>query len=202
MHAPFRKFVPLALLITIVSTASSCSDSDDPSPTAPTTHVTATMTAEPMVVTPEFVPNASCRTVPAFRTSLVVVVAGDRDLILRNLRFSFTDRLGGTTLPVVIAVVTTSVLTSVPNSMPVPMPNTSPITIPGTMPIPGSSAVAVPGSPAVDGVVVLAGTSRRLPLVLEFGCGVPSAGSLTVIAEMMDRDGTPRNQRTTVRLGD
>jgi hypothetical protein len=155
------------------------------------------------VATPEFVPNASCRTVPAFRTSLVVIVGGNRDLILRNLRFSFTDRHGGNTLPFVIAgVVTTSVLTSVPNPMPVPMPNSSPITIPGTMPIPGSSPVAIPGAPAVDGVVLNAGTSRRLPLVLEFGCGVPASGSLTVIAEMMERDGTPRNQRTTLRLGD
>src|ERR1044072_423420 len=73
MHAPFRKYVPLGLLITIVSTASSCSTRDDPTPTAPTTHVTATLTTEPTAATPEFVPNASCRTVPAFRTSLVVV---------------------------------------------------------------------------------------------------------------------------------
>jgi hypothetical protein len=202
MHARFLKYVPVLLFSASLATTA-CGDSDRTSPTAATPLQSALVAAEPMAVTAELVPNASCSSLPPFRIPLVIIVSGGQGLIVRGVRFSFTDRLGGTALPVVIPALLPSGAMSGSSSMPVPMPSSMPIPMPapGSITLPGSSPIPIPGSTAVTGVLIRAGDSRRVPLILEFDCGVPAAGTLVATVETMSPKGKSDTSRVSVRVG-
>ena len=191
MAPRFSKYGVIVLVSVCVGTAA-CGSTNVTSPTEPTAVVSATLTAEPSNVTPEFVPLSFCTSRPAFRARVVIVVAAHRDVILRQLRFGFTDRLGDRALPIATASQTTS-FPSIPNSMPIP--------IPGVTSIPHSTTIPIPGSPAIDGVLLTGGDSRRVPLSLEFGCGVRAAGTLNVFADMSDRRGRADSSEVRVTIG-
>ena len=194
MHAPFRKYVSVLLFSALTATAA-CSDrttTGTASPTAPSAGLKpVALTVEPAIVVPEFVANALCSSQPAFRTSLVVVVGGQRDFILRSLAFSFLDRSGRSFFPVVMPT-SSSTATQIPRSLPLPLP--------GTLTIPGSVGIQVSGS-IVDGILVTGGILQRVPVVLEFGCATQASGDLVVTANTMMRDGSSSTPRTTVRIG-
>ncbi|MEO5896434.1 MAG: hypothetical protein ABIS06_12095 [Vicinamibacterales bacterium] len=60
--------------------------------------------AEPAAVRPEFVARAGCAGHPAFIARVCVVVGGPHDVIVRGLRFGFTDRFGAGSLPEIIPI--------------------------------------------------------------------------------------------------
>jgi hypothetical protein len=82
---------------------------------------------------------------------------------------------------------------SIPSSMPVP--------IPGVTGIPHSTTIPIPGSPSIDGVLLTGGDTHRVPVSLEFGCGVRAAGSLVVNADMSDRRGRADSSEVRVTIG-
>jgi hypothetical protein len=194
MDARFPKYVPFVLVSVVVGVAA-CGQSNATSPTTPTAPdavVTASLTAEPSTVTPEFLPITFCPAQPAFRTRIVVIVSGGSDVILWRLRFGFTDRFGVNTLPIGTSSLTTS-FPSIPNSMPVP--------IPGVMNIPHSTPIPIPGSPSIDGVL-LTGGFHRVPMSLEFGCGVRPGGTLNITADVSDRRGRQGTSEVSVKIAD
>lgn len=162
--------------------------------TAPSTLGSALVTAEPPRLVPEFLPARSCAARPPFRARFVLIVRGSRDVVVRRLRLTFTDRFGGSVLPLATpASGASSLLPRIPGS--------PPVSLPGIMSLPGSAPIPLPGR-SVDGVLLAAGTSRRVPLLLEFGCGVPAAGVLIVAVDTSDRNGRDGISRLRVSLGD
>lgn len=192
MVLPWSRALPVLILSASLATA--CSDSDSVSITAPGQITSADfVTAEPMVLTPEFLASPACSGQSAFRTRVIIVVGGSEDLILRRLRFSFVDRFGRNAVPTVLSSSSASAT---------PLPSSSPIPLPGPTSIPTGSAVATPVSSAVTLDALISGGSRRsLPFFLEFGCHVPAVGTLTVSVEATNRQGRPRTSHLTLPMG-
>ena len=208
MPACSPRLAPVFLLTSLfISTA--CDDGAGPpgaSPTAPGGFQAITLTAEPATATPEIVPTDSCLGFPPFRTRVVVIVGGRTGLTIRRLLFRFTDRFGHDSLPTVFPdqgspATRTSSSSSIPLAGPVTIPTSSPLTIPtsSAVTIPTSSAVPIPSSSA--GAQVSASGFAHLPFLVEFGCGVPPAGTLVISAETTDPDGRPHTSTVDVRVG-
>jgi hypothetical protein len=138
-------------------------------------------------VRPEFLPGSSCTGRPSFGVRITVIVGGGEDLILRGLRFTFTDRFGERALPDVFP---TPEGPFIPSSTPVPFP--------GVAPLPTRGPIPIPGSPPIDGVLVSALTSGKLPFFLRFGCGVFPEGTILIGGELNDRNG--RHSTTELRV--
>jgi hypothetical protein len=144
--------------------------------TAPTS-VTATLSNssfafEPSSLRPELVPDSACVRQSRFGTRIIIVIRNGETVVLRGLRFRFTDRFGITALPRV---------TSIPGAMPLTAPistfPTTPIPIPGIAPMPMTSPIPMPG------------TTQTFPFFLGFDCGVSPEGMLTVLIDAADRNG-------------
>ncbi|HEY3044575.1 MAG TPA: hypothetical protein VGJ39_11145 [Vicinamibacterales bacterium] len=75
-----------------------------------------------------------------------------------------------------------------------PLPTSSPI------PLPGSSPIPIPGTSSFDGLLMSSGSSRKLPFLLEFDCGVVPFGTLSVIVDTADRRGTENMVQATVSI--
>ena len=144
---------------------------------------------EPAMLRPEPLPDSACTAQPAFATRIVIIVNGD-GVIVRGLRFSFTDRFAVTALPRVIPIPGPSPL-SVPASA---IPPLSPIPPPGV-------AVPLPGAPLDRGTMDPTGSSRRLAFLLRFDCGVAPAGTLFVATEVAEPGGTFRTPEFRVAVG-
>ena len=154
------------------------------------------ISSEPATLRPETLPTNSCVGGPAFGTRLVVIVSADGTVIVRGLRFRFTDRFGVVALPHV---------TSIPGSSPltdaiVTIPPLGPIPMPGVAPMP-TAPLPLPGSGPMDDATFLAATSHRLPFFLRFGCGVAPQGMLTVMIDMGKPGAMPRTSEFRVRVG-
>jgi hypothetical protein len=178
-RSPKYVLVPLTLLLA----ASIACDRTTASPTTPAPGAGAlklSFTAEPLVVRPEFLPGSSCTSRPSFGVRITVVLGSGEDVILRGLRFSFTDRFGERALPDVFPTPEGSFI---PSSPPVPFP--------GVASLPTRGPIPIPGSPPIDGVLVSALTSRELPFFLRFGCGVFPDGTLLIDGDLNDRNGRP-----------
>ena len=194
MDRYFLKYVPVVLLSALAVTVSACSDSDPATPTAPAALQATGITAEQLVVDPEFLPSSFCLARPPFRATVVIIVGGGHDVILRGLRFNFLDRLGGRVSPIVFPAQTgTGTITSIPTSGPIPTP--------GVVSIPGASPIPIPGSSSINGLLVSAHSFRRLPFVAEFGCGTPAAGTLVITVETADRRGAADTSEIRVAVG-
>ncbi|HJR57857.1 MAG TPA: hypothetical protein VJ813_00595 [Vicinamibacterales bacterium] len=179
MYARCPRYVPVLLFL--VCTATAACDRLDITATspAPADGVKASLTAEPASVRPEFLPSLSCPTRPAFGIRILIIVSGG-DVILRAIRFGFTDRLGDLAFPQVLP---TPSLSSPSTSF----PSSSPIPIPGAAPLPGSSVIPIPGALPIEGLLVSG--SRSLPFVLTFGCGLVPEGTITITADTANRNG-------------
>lgn len=187
------KYAPLFLISAFLIT-SACSDRNDTSPTAPSVMESFGLTAEPLTIAPELLSAPFCGSWPPFRAPVTVIVRGRRDLIVRRLGFDFTDRFGRRSVPATIRPLSgSSGATAIPNSSPVPFP--SPATLPSSSPIP------IPGSSPFDGLRLSGAASHRLPFSLEFGCGVPAAGTLSVSIEATDERGASGTSQVNVRIG-
>jgi len=180
MYARFPTYAPVLLFLALTATAA-C-DRLDVTATSPepVTGLKASLTAEPSSVRPEFLPSLSCPTRPGFGIRVVVIISGG-DVILRAIRFGFTDRLGDLAFPQVFP---TPSLSSASTSF----PSSSPIPIPGAAPLPGSSVIPIPGALPIEGLLVSG--SRSLPFSLTFGCGLVPEGTITISAETATRNGS------------
>ena len=152
--------------------------------------------AEPATVSPEFVNTPGCTGHPAFIAQLSLVVGGPHDVIVRGLRFGFTDRFGAGSLPEIIPIPSRASLPPAPS-----LPGGSPIPIPGSAALPGASPIPIPGAPPIDGLFVPNGTYRSLPFRLRFGCGVLGDGTLVITADTADRNGRFSTSNVRVRIG-
>lgn len=207
MHACSPRLAPVVLASLLISTAcDGGASSPGASPTAPGRLQAVSLRAEPAAVTPEIVPTDSCQGFLPFRTRLVVIVEGRTGLTIRRLLFRFTDRFGRDALPTVFPASGTPATQEASSPSPLPgpvtVPTSSPVTIPtssSAVPIPTSSAVPIPSSSA--GAQVSASGFARLPFLVEFGCGVPAAGTLVISAETTGADGSPHTSMVEVRVG-
>jgi hypothetical protein len=99
-------FTSAVLAMVSIAASVSCGDGNDAALQAtlvgPTSLQTRLLTVQPSIVAPQFLPSRFCTTTPAFTTQFSIVFATDRDLFVRGMRFTFTDRRGTRISPVPI----------------------------------------------------------------------------------------------------
>ena len=150
----------------------------------PSTLRTRLLSVEPSALSPEFLAGPSCRGFRPFRTRFNLFVHVDRDLFLRGVRFDFRDRFDGRAHPLPIPTTVTGPTT--PNAVPLALPSSVPIPIPGTL--------------MFNGVMVSPGI-RALGFLLNFECGVPPDGRLSISVETVDAEGTADISEVSVPIG-
>ena len=180
-----RSLSGVILLAGLIST--SCSDAVPTEPTASAKAQPVSIAAEPTRVTPEFLPSVvpSCGVRRPFRTRFAVIL-GAMDS-MQTLDASFTDRSGVIVAPAVIPasdLFTGSMMTS------------PPIRLPTSTPIP------FPTNLAINDLSTPAGTSQRLPVILEFGCHVQPLGTIVITARTRDHRGQRGDHRLTIEVGE
>jgi hypothetical protein len=186
MHGHFTALVPGAMLVAGLA-CMSCSDATPADSTAPTSVQTIELAVQPQRVAPEFLPTFGvCVGGRAFRTRFVVVV-GSMQVVLRDLRVSFSDRFGVITIPTVLSAAAQSAAT-IPSSLPIPLPTTVP--------------VPVPSGRVNNGLSSFAGSSPGLPVTLEFGCQVRPQGTIHVTVATRDDRGRTATHRLAVDVGE
>lgn len=153
--------------------------------------------AEPLTIRPELLHSALCGSRPPFSGRVSIIVQGGPGVILREVQFNFTDRLGRSALPEVTPIFGVSA-PAIPAST---IPTASPIPFPGNPVLPGASPIPIPGSSPVHGIFIQAGSSRTLPFDLRFGCGVVPDGTLLIRADAADRSGRFDTAVLRVRIG-
>ena len=188
MYERFPTYAPVVLALLL--TASVACNRTAASPTTPAPAGGAlkrSFTAEPLIVRPEFLAGSSCTTRSSFGVRITVTLGAGEDLILRGLRFSFTDRFGDRALPEVFPAPHGSFI-----------PSSSPLPFPGVAPLPSRGPIPIPGLPPIDGLLVSARTSRELPFFLRFGCGLFPEGTILIDGDFNDRNGRP--DRAEIRV--
>jgi len=180
-----RSLSGVILLAGLIGT--SCSDVVPTEPTASAKAQPVSIVAEPTRVTPEFLPSVgpSCAGRRPFRTRFTVVL-GAMDSLL-TLDASFSDRTGVFVAPAVLPasnLFTGSMMTS---------PSTR---------LPTSTPIPFPTSLATIDLSTPAGTSQRLPVILEFDCHVQPLGTIVITAGTRNRRGQRGDHRLTIDVGD
>lgn len=190
MHVRFPRYAPVLLFV--VAAAAGCDgDAASPSSPGPVVPLRSSVTVEPHVVLPEFLPAGSCASRSPFGLRLRVILSGQRDLVLRGLRFRLADPFGTSALPEVIPV---------PTGSEAALPTPQSIPLPGASVLP-ASPIPIPGTSPLTGVQVTAGASRPLPFFLRFGCGVIPEGTLFVMTDIADGQGQSGTSQVGVRVG-
>lgn len=189
MPLRFPKYVRLvSIVLFTVLAAAGCDDDDDNGMlTAPTEVSSSFVSVEPEAATPEFVAESSCTTGSPFGVRIVIVIGGNRDVLVRRLRFSLFDVFGRSAAPLIVAPLISSAASAG--------------SAPGSVTLPGSSPVPIPGSGMADGLLITAGNRRSFPFLLQFGCDVPPAGTLVATVETLDQDGKNGTSEVRVRVG-
>jgi hypothetical protein len=155
-----------------------------PAPLVATANIHSSFGVEPSSVQPEFFRSGSC-VGQSFGARVGIRVHGDRDVILRSLRFTHVDPRGMRSLPDVLSIPTLSTPVAFTGNM----PNSSPVSVPGFAPLPSATVIPLPGSSSISGVVISAGSSRLFPFFVKFGCGVITDGVIVIVVDAGDRDG-------------
>ena len=112
---------------------------------------------------------------------LLDVVRADQQLIINGFGFEFLDGFGVRSVPTLISTSSTFA-----PMVPVPLPTSSPIPIPGV-------------SSSFNGLIMSGGSSRSLPMLLQFGCGVSAPGTL-VVGVITAVDGRADVKHVNVRI--
>ena len=180
-----RSLSGVILLAGLIGT--SCSDVVPTEPTPATKSPALSIAAEPTRVAPEFLPSIgpSCGARRPFRTRFAVILRAMEGL--QTLDVSFTDRSGVFVAPAVIPasdLFTGSMMTSPP----IRLPTATPIPFPTTL--------------ATIDLSTPAGTSQRLPVILEFGCHVQPLGTIVITAGTRDDRGGRGEHRVTIDVGE
>jgi hypothetical protein len=183
MATGFRKYVP-ALLLSAFVVNPACSDRDPLTGPTSTTGLQgppgALVRVEPDTTRAQFLFDRPCPSAPTFGVRVVVILS-DRIVIARRLRFELTHHLGRPAEPIVFPLLTPATTAPpVAGVTPLPTPTQSPI------PIPSVPALPTPGSRPIEDVLL---SARRLPVFLEFGCGVAPAGTLVASVDTTDSSG-------------
>lgn len=147
-----------------------------PSPltTGPSPLTADVVTVEPVTVVPVFLSTPFCAAVPLFQAGFTLVIRANQQLIINGFGFEFLDGFGVRSVPTLISTSST-----IGPFVPVPLPTSSPIPIPGVTMSPGSS--------------------RTLPMLLQFGCGVTAPGTL-VVGVITASGGRADVKRVSVRI--
>lgn len=155
MYRRLPRYAPV-LLFLATALAAGCNRAPA-TPTSPSTTETSeqSITVEPALVHPEFLPTSGCDVRPAFAVRIHVRLLGG--FFVRGLRFHFVDELGTRTLPQVVPILT-----------------------PTGSSIPSASPVPVPGIAALPTAFQAGGSS---PFLVTFGCGVIPEGTLFINAD-------------------
>ena len=190
MYGGFPTYLSVVLCAVLLPIAA-CNRGGTPTSPAPPSASKASLTAEPVVVTPDFFGRSVCPTQPPFDVRVTVLVGG-ADLIVRGFRFGFTDRFGNATIPDVFFIPASSEPALAGG--PVPMPT------PGMSTIPNSSPIPIPGSSPVSGVLLSDRSRLSLPLLLRFPCGVFPEGTILVTGDLLDRNGTPEKPHLRIAV--
>lgn len=185
----------LFLALTACDRAASTVGAPTPVPSSATNQHAITL--QPTTLRPEPLPGSCVPRATPFGTRLIVNVNAGSEVILRSLRFRFTDRFGVTAFPRV---------TPIPGSTPMTMPATSippfsPIPVPGGAPLTTTGPIPIPGSSSVNGLMVPGGSLRSLPFFLAFDCGVFADGTLFVVFDTADMTGGMHSSQLTARVG-
>jgi hypothetical protein len=187
MHVRVSTFTPAVLVLLSLGVVG-CDDSNGAELNArlvgPSPFQSRLVSVEPATVRPEFLSGPSCRRLRPFLTRFNLFVHADRDLFLRGLRFQFDDRVGGRAHPLPIPTTVTG--PAIPNSVPLALPSSAPIPIPGTL--------------QFHGVMAPSGING-LGIVLNFDCGVPAQGTLSISVETADRNGAHDVSHVRVPVG-
>jgi len=185
MSRRFHRYGLLLLFLALAAAACSSNSSTATSPTAPTAGSGGSgLSAEPVMLRAEWLPDVPCSSSRAFGTRVVVVVSGGSGLSVRSLRFSFTDRFGVRALPQVRMI-----------------PGSSPMTIPVTM-IPPLTGIPIPGqAPPPASTMSQASNAQRFPFFLTFGCGLSTNGVVSVSTDTIDGMGRVETREISVPLG-
>ena len=194
MNTPLPKYVAVFLVSAFAVIA--CGRNDVVSPTAPASVNKSVIAIEPATVAPEFFPTPLCPRFSPFGARFTLVVRSGEDLVLRVVQFEFIDRFGGRSVP---SVTPQSSAASVPSAPAVPLPGSSPIPFPTPTTLPSSSPVPIPAA-SFDPLLIPGGTTREVPFLLSFGCGVPADGTVVITLEMLDRRGTAETTEVRVRV--
>lgn len=151
---------------------------------------------EPATLRPETLPGSCVPHASPFGTRLVITINAGSDVVLRSLRFRFTDRFGASAFPRVTPIPGASPLTmpatSIPPFSPIPVPGGAPLTTTGPIPIPGSSVVTE--------LMVPGGSVRSLPFFLAFDCGVRGDGTLFIMFDTADVIGVMHSSQLSARV--
>jgi hypothetical protein len=194
MKGVFRKVAPAVLASTLAAAGGCTSDTTSPtSPTTPTAGRSASITAEPLVLTPESRPDVRCSRSSSFGLRFVVILSTDGSVTFRRLRFAYNDRTGRSVLPQAIQPL-------IPNLGPLTFPTELLLPIPTPATLPSSSPIAVPDSTPNGSGQFSAGSIGKLPLQLEFGCDVPAAGTLVTYVDADDHRGRAKTMQVSVRV--
>ena len=187
----FLKYAPvLPLALTVVAGCERTTSS--PTAPGPSFGESASLTAEPLAVRPEFLPAPVCETRPAFGVRLSISIAGGSGLMIRGFQFVFTDRFGARTFPEALPI---------PFATAASFPSSSPIPTPGGAALPGTSPVTIPGASPVQNLFVPPRASRVLAFFVRFACDVLPEGTLLVTADADTSGGNLRASEMRIRIG-
>ena len=155
-----------------------------PTPLTATVSAGASFGVEPSMLTPEILPGA-CGDHSPFGLRLVVTVRGDHDVTIRRMHFSYTDRFGARALPSIMPIPTLS--TPFPSG--VTLPTSAPVQVPGFASFPEA------------GVVVPRGSRHGFPYLMRFGCEVVAGGTIIIVIDTSNQQGTVETSELRVRVG-
>lgn len=131
---------------------------------------------------------------PSFGLRIAVILS-DRIVIARRLRFELIHPLGRPAVPLVFPLLTPATAPRpIPSATPLPTFTQSPV------PIPSAPGIPVPTPRPIEDVLLAA---RRLPVFLEFGCGVHyPAGTLVATLDTTDNRGKSQTSVLHVHVGE
>ena len=186
--ARLRSMCGAAVLLLALAVSAGCGDDDNGVPTGPTVVSQGvygpSVTAEPLVLTPEFLTGPFCFRGRPFAVRLSLLLAARETLALRSVGFAFTDRFG---------------FLAIPTASPIPLPQPDPSS--GSVPVPSTGPIPMPAPGSGDAVVIAAGTVGRFPFLLRFGCGVVPDGTIRITVGTLI-NGRPATTMAAVRVSE
>ena len=200
MDLRFRKYAAI-VLISSCAAGLACSESNRASPTAPSFGGAAALTAEPQSIVADLLPGAFCGGTQAFRISVALLFgSAAHDQFIRRVQFEFTDTGGRRTVATTLAAPQPPGPGASRPGPSVTLTGPIPVTMPGATSVPGVTQTQLPAASIVDSLVISAGVMRRLPFLLEFGCGATAAGTLVIVVDTSDDRGVSNMSRVSVQV--
>lgn len=181
--------LPLLAALALTIASASCAEQDGPvSPghiVSSSSIVAATLSTEPVALSPQFLTAPDCRIQPAFVTPLTLSIVSQHILFLNSVRFDFVDQFGGRSAPTAVPVAGPGI--RIPTAPPVPIP---------TM-----TSIPTSGFVGFSGLLISSGRPLKQAFSLGFGCGISAAGTLFIVVDVTTDRGMADTVRMSVRIG-